>query len=159
MLNFFYKKKRKLTLVAPVKGRVLDITATPDQVFSSSMLGDGVVFEPAEGLVVAPCDGEIILVSSTCHAIALRSRTGVEILIHVGLDTVELDGQGFTLHVEQGDQVKCGDKLLVFDMEYIQRRGKVLATPMVITNGADKVEKIIKNLTSDAENVMEVCVK
>ncbi len=159
MFKFFKSKKSPLLLYVPVKGRLMDISEVPDKVFSGCMLGNGIGIEPAEGLVSAPCDGEIVLVPQTLHAVALRSDEGVEILIHVGLDTVELGGQGFAAHVQPGDKVKRGDKLLTFDMEYIRSKGKPLTTPVVITNMAEKVNNITKFWGRADGVVMEIAMK
>lgn len=159
MFKFFRNKKSPLLVYAPVKGRIVDISDVPDKVFAGCMMGDGIAIEPAEGLVSAPCNGEIILVPQTLHAIALRSDEGVEILIHIGLDTVELEGRGFTVHVQPGDKVKLGDKLITFDMEYIHSQGKPLITPLVITNMADKVDTITKFLDSPDNVALEVVIK
>lgn len=159
MFNFFGAKQRKLLLYAPVKGSVLDLAATPDEVFRSGMMGDGFAVEPAEGVVVAPCDGEIVVMPRTGHAVALRSPEGVEVLIHVGLDTVELGGQGFTVHARPGDKVKRGDRLLTFDREFIRGQGKQLVTPVVITNMADKVERLVKYPDRADGVILEVTVK
>lgn len=159
MFNFFGSKQKNLLLYAPVKGSVLDLTATPDEVFRSGMMGDGVALEPAEGVVVAPCDGEVVVMPRTGHAVALRSKEGVDILIHVGLDTVELNGQGFTVHVQPGDTVKRGARLLTFDMNFIRDQGKQLITPVVITNMADKVESLVKYFDRTDGVILEVKVK
>lgn len=108
--------KRKLKLAAPVAGRIIDITEVADDVFSSKMMGDGFAVEPSAeaDTIVAPCDGEVTLVAKTLHAVALRAD-GVELLIHVGLDTVELAGEGFHALVKAGDQVRRGTPLLQFD--------------------------------------------
>ncbi|HWR42371.1 PTS glucose transporter subunit IIA [Sporomusa sp.] len=159
MFNLFTSKKTVVTLYAPVKGRIIDITEVPDPVFAGLMMGDGLGVEPAEGVIIAPCDGEIVLVSKTLHAVALKTCEGLEVLIHVGLDTVELGGQGFVAHVQPGDKVTRGDKLLTFNRDYIQSQGKSLITPIVITNMADKVAGISKFLDKTNGIIMEVAVR
>ncbi|BBB92628.1 MAG TPA: PTS glucose transporter subunit IIA [Methylomusa anaerophila] len=165
MFNFLKRKKysnssnSSLKLFAPVKGRIMDISQVPDQVFAGCMIGDGVGIEPDEGLIVAPCDGEIAVLPPTLHAVALISNEGVEILIHVGLDTVELGGTGFTAHVKPGNKVRCGEKLLTFDLDYIRSQGKLLTTPIVITNMDEKVSKLMKFVDSGNGVIMEIALK
>ncbi len=111
------------SIAAPVSGKVMDLSETPDEVFASGALGQGVAIEPAEGKVYAPCDGTVTTFASTCHAIGLTSDTGVEILIHVGMDTVDMNGDGFSPKKKEGDSVKKGELLLEFDMEKIRSAG------------------------------------
>lgn len=159
MFNFLRKRQEELKLYAPLKGKIVDITETPDPVFSSKILGDGIAIEPNEGIVVAPCAGKIEVIPSTKHAIGMRTASGVELLIHVGLNTVELDGHGFELHVKVGDQVSCGDKLLTFDRKYILEQDKSLITPIVITNGEEKVKDITKYFDAIDAIIMKVKIK
>lgn len=158
MFNFF-SDKRKLSLYAPVKGRLMDVAEAPDEVFRSGMMGDGIAVDPVEGIVTAPCDGETVVVPSTGHAVALRSDNGVEVLIHIGLDTVELNGQGFTVLVRPGDKVKKGQRLIKFDLAYIKSQNKPLISPMVITNMADKVAQLVKRLDRPEGPVIEITLK
>lgn len=155
----FFSKCKTLSLYAPVKGCIQDVQATPDSVFSSGMMGDGICINPESSVITAPCDGEIIVVPKTRHAVALKSASGVEILIHVGLDTVELGGEGFISHVRQGDKVKLGDKLLTFDASFINSKGKSLVTPVVITNMADKVDRITKHFDRADGIILEIMAK
>ncbi len=122
-------------LSAPITGEMIPLKDVEDEVFSSGALGDGVAFKPAVGEVHAPCSGEITTFFSTGHAIGLTSLDGAEVLIHVGMDTVELNGEGFTPMVKEGEKVKKGQLLLKFDMDLISKKGYKLVTPMVITNG------------------------
>lgn len=133
MLNFF-KGKKEVSIAAPMTGEVIEIAKVPDEVFAEKMVGDGLAIIPSEGTVVAPCNGEIMQVFPTNHAIGLLTKEGVEILIHVGLDTVNLKGNGFKAYVTQGDKVKRGDKLLEFDIDYISQNAKSTISPIVITN-------------------------
>ncbi len=124
-------------LAAPVTGEVKPLSAIEDEAFSSGALGEGCAVEPTEGKVYAPCDGEITTFFPTCHAIGIKSNAGAEILIHVGMDTVKLDGKGFTARAAQGDRIKKGDVLLEFDMDVIKAEGYSLVTPVIITNTGD----------------------
>lgn len=121
-------------IYAPIKGEVKDLSETPDPTFAQGMMGQGVVVFPSEGKVVAPFDGEVTFVFGTKHAIGLKSDKGVEMLIHVGIDTVQLDGKGFEVFVNDGDKMKQGDLLIEFDMEYLAANAPSLATPLIFTN-------------------------
>jgi len=120
--------------VMPVKGRLMNMTEVPDQVFSQKMMGDGFAVDPEDGLFVSPVDGEILNVFPTKHAIGIRSEQGQEILVHVGLDTVDLKGEGFEVYVKEGDMVKKGDKLLKADLSYIREHATAAISPIVFTN-------------------------
>ena len=129
--------QERLILHAPMAGWMGDLSEVPDPVFAERMMGDGVAIDPTEGRLVAPCDGVIVLVPTTAHSVTMRSPEGVEILMHVGLETVALAGAGFTAHVANGDAVRRGDPLLSFDMDLVLARAKSLLTPLILTNGDD----------------------
>lgn len=120
---------------APVKGRVMPVTEVEDQVFASKAMGDGIAIDPAEGKIYAPFSGEITVAFPTGHAYGLKAANGKEVLIHIGMDTVELNGKGFTPHVKQGDIVKQGDLLSDVDLDYIRSQGKPVITPVIFTDG------------------------
>ncbi|BCU82117.1 PTS system glucose-specific EIICBA component [Polycladomyces abyssicola] len=122
------------SFVAPMTGKLMPITEVPDQVFSQKMMGDGFAIEPTEGVVVSPVEGEIVNVFPTKHAIGIRSVGGHEILIHVGIDTVNLQGKGFESFISEGDKVKPGQKLLEVDLDYIKENATSIITPIVFTN-------------------------
>ncbi len=122
------------TLYVPVKGNIIARGEIPDDTFASGVLGDGVGIEPEAGLVVAPCDGEIASLTDTRHAIGMTTDSGMEILIHVGIDTVNMQGDGFTLYVSQGEKVKAGQKLLTFDREKIKAAGYSTTTAVLVAN-------------------------
>lgn len=124
-------------LYAPVKGIVIPREEIPDSTFASGVLGDGVGIEPEEGVVVAPFDGEISSVTETCHAIGITGPGEMEVLIHVGVDTVKMNGDGFTLLVSEGDKVKAGQKLITFDIEKIRAAGYPATTAVLLTNSED----------------------
>lgn len=121
-------------VASPVKGDVVALGNVKDEVFSTEAMGKGVAIEPSEGKVYAPADGEITTFFPTGHAIGMTTEGGVEILIHVGMDTVEMNGDGFTPKAKQGDHVKKGDLLLEFDMAKIKAAGHPVTTPVIITN-------------------------
>lgn len=129
--------KKKIKLTSPMTGEIVDITDTSDPVFSGKMVGDGVTIIPTDGDVLAPMDGKIIQMFDTGHALAIESN-GIQVLIHIGLDTVELNGQGFTKIAHEGQEVKQGDLLIKVDLEKIKALGKSIESPMVIVEAADK---------------------
>jgi sugar PTS system EIIA component len=149
--KLFGKKdiKKEETVVAPLTGKIVSIEEVPDPTFSQKMMGDGIAIEPTEGVIVAPVNGEVVQFFHTKHAIGIKSESGAEILIHVGLETVSMNGEGFEGHVKVGDKVKAGDKLLSFDLELIKEKAASTITPIVITN-SDAVESIDKRAASEA---------
>lgn len=130
---------KKMHVKAPMTGEVVALKDVPDAVFSSGMLGEGAAILPSEGKVVAPCDGVISATMDSGHAVGITSSDGMELLIHVGLNTVELGGKYFKYHISQGDQVKEGDLLMEFDLEAISAAGYQLHTPVIISNTDDYV--------------------
>lgn len=127
---------------SPMEGKVLPLSEVPDEVFSRKIMGAGAAIDPASGLVKAPFDGEVTAVFPTGHAVGLTSTDGVECLIHIGIDTVELEGKGFETLVKQGQKVKAGDDLSRVDLELIRKAGYSLITPVVITNSAQYLDVI-----------------
>lgn len=125
------------TLASPLAGTAKALSECGDAAFASGAMGKGVVIEPEEGKLYAPCDGQVIMLFETLHAIGLKSREGAEILIHIGMDTVKLAGKGFKSYVKNGDQVKQGDLLLEFDISSIKEQGYRMETPVLITNVGD----------------------
>ena len=130
--------KSKLQIYAPITGEVLPLSQVPDPVFSEKMMGEGIAIMPQKGNVHSPIDGIVTLVSTTKHAIGLRSNDGTEILIHIGLETVSLKGQGFTVFVQTGDYVSIGQLLIEVDWEYVRAHAQSIITPIVITNSAER---------------------
>lgn len=124
-------------LSSPLTGKVLALSEVQDEAFSSGTLGDGCAIMPSVGEVIAPCDGEVSTLPDTHHAVGITTDAGDDILIHVGMNTVELAGKYFTPHVKEGDRVKRGDSLISFDMESIKKAGYPLVTPVVIANSDD----------------------
>ncbi|MFD2925167.1 glucose-specific PTS transporter subunit IIBC [Halobacillus naozhouensis] len=124
----------KLEFISPIQGRVLPITEVPDQVFSGKMMGDGFAIEPKDGKIVSPINGKVLNVFPTKHAIGLQADNGMEILIHIGIDTVKLKGEGFTALIEEGDTVKQGQALMEVDLDYVKEHAPSIVTPIVFTN-------------------------
>ena len=138
----------KITISSPLKGEVVPLTEVKDETFASEMMGKGIAINPTEGKVVSPINGTVQMIFKTKHAIGLKSEDGAEILIHIGMDTVQLDGKHFTAHVKDGDKVKVGDTLVEFDMDAIKKEGYELITPVIITNTIDYLEIVPKEIKS-----------
>ena len=122
----------KITIASPLNGEIVPLTEVKDETFASEMMGKGVAINPTEGKVVSPINGTVQMIFKTKHAIGLKSEDGAEILIHIGMDTVQLDGKHFTAHVKDGDKVKIGDTLVEFDMDAIKKEGYELITPCLL---------------------------
>lgn len=132
--DVFGAGSKTLEIMSPLSGEVVPVTEVRDPTFSQEMLGKGVAIHPTEGRVVSPVNGTVDRIFDTLHAISLISDDDVEVLIHVGMDTVKLKGEFFTALVNNGDTVKIGDPLLAFNMEALERKGFELTTPVVICN-------------------------
>ncbi len=124
-------------IASPITGEVKALTECEDETFATGVLGNGVLIEPAEGKVYAPCNGRISNLFETLHAIGIETAGGAELLIHIGMDTVGLNGEGFTAHVKTGDSIQKGQLLLEFDMDFILSKGLPVSTPIIVTNSDD----------------------
>ena len=131
-------------LNSPVKGRIIRLSEVSDETFASEMLGATVAVEPENGRIVAPCDGEIINIFETGHAVCLATKSGGELLIHVGVDTVKLEGKGFTKKVSDGDVVRAGDVLIEADLDVVKAAGYPVTIMVILTN-ADQYSKVNKS--------------
>ncbi|WP_102272030.1 PTS sugar transporter subunit IIA [Cytobacillus massiliigabonensis] len=131
-------KKRRLQVFAPLEGEVFSLDQVPDPVFSKKMMGEGAAILPKKGGVHAPFEGTIILVAETKHAIGIRADDGTEVLIHVGLETVSLKGEGFQVLVKNGDLVSAGQLLMEVNWRAVGEKAKSLITPIVITNSGER---------------------
>ncbi len=138
------------TVYAPMTGKVKDLSEVEDEVFSSGMLGNGIAIEPTNGQVNSPVDGIVTTVFPTKHAIGVTSDDGVEILIHIGMDTVELNGEGFESFVKQNERVKKGDLLIRVNLDKIKAAGLSMITPIVVTNSNS-----YKAISIDAKNTVD----
>lgn len=138
-----------ISIASPLKGRLIKLSDVQDEVFSSGVLGKGVAVLPEKGVLYAPADGTISAFFPTGHAVGMTTADGAELLIHVGMDTVQLEGKGFTPLVKVDDKVKKGQKLLEFDMDLIQNAGYSLVTPVLVTNADDYADVTV----ADAESI------
>lgn len=147
-----------ISLQSPLKGTLLSLAQVPDDAFAGKVLGDGFAIDPTDGLVVAPLDAEVAQVFRTNHAIGLVSKDGLEILIHAGIDTVKMNGEGFQSFVKAGDHVKAGDKLLQFDLTLVKAKAKSAITPVVVTNMdiVDSLETIAKGTVSTGQEILRI---
>lgn len=134
---------KKIEVKSPIKGKLVDVTEVKDEAFSTKALGDGMAIIPDEGKVYSPIDGEVITMVDSNHAIGLSSK-GIEILIHIGMDTVKLKGKHFKAHVKEGDKVKVGTLLIEFDKEEVEKEYDI-TSPVIITNFSE-----LKSLTKTA---------
>lgn len=142
MFGIFKKKRKLVDIFSSFNGRLIKIENTPDPVFSEKMVGDGIAIEPNDGVLYSPVNGTVVQLFPTKHALGIKTDEGLEILIHIGMDTVEMKGEGFKSFVSEGQKVRVGDKLIEFDKDMIQKQHP-LTSPIVITN-MELVDKIVK---------------
>lgn len=142
----------KEVIESPLTGTVLPLSEVKDEAFSSGAMGKGLAIEPTEGKVVSPVKGEVTALFPTGHAIGITSDEGVELLIHIGMDTVQLDGEGFTAHVKAGDRVEVGQTLIEFDIDLIKQAGYPVTTPVLITNADHYLDLLTTDKTGVATN-------
>lgn len=152
-------KSKKETIIAPLTGKVVALEEVPDPVFSQKMMGDGIAIIPSDNRVFSPIDGEIVDVFPTKHAISLRSKNGAELLIHMGLETVNLKGEGFNVLVNSGDKISKGDLIAEFDIEKVSKFGNNVITPIILLNGEQfKLEnkEIKQSITGGNDTLMDI---
>ncbi|MNH86095.1 PTS system beta-glucoside-specific EIIBCA component [compost metagenome] len=143
-------RPRTLEILAPITGTAVLLDTVPDPAFAQKHMGEGIAIEPSEGRAFAPFDGTVALVmDKSKHAVILEHASGVQILIHIGINTVSLKGSGFTTHVQTGDKVKAGQLLIEFDIEAIRNAGLPLVTPVLVPSGLDQVTGVTTNLVGD----------
>ncbi len=151
-------KRTTIVVTAPLSGKVISITEVPDPVFSGKMMGDGAAILPEDGKIYAPIDGVLTTIAPTQHAFGYTGENGQEVLVHVGLETVGLNGEGFTVHKKAGDKVKAGDLVAEVDLEFLKNKGLNTVTPVVICGGADgaAVEVVGTEVTGGKSPVLEL---
>ena len=135
-MGFFDKLfgKKLEGIYAPIAGKAVAITEVPDPTFAEGMLGNGIAIEPTDGKVYAPCDATVDMMFDTGHAVSMTTESGIEILVHVGLETVGLEGKPFTVHVHNGDKVKKGQLMIEVDLNAVKEAGLPTITPVLICN-------------------------
>lgn len=161
MFSKLFKKNQKTPqlIYAPINGEILSIEEVPDPIFSQKMMGEGVAFIPIDGNVASPVNGKVIQVASTKHAIGILADGGTEILIHVGLETVALKGEGFDVKVNVGDSITVGQLLLTYNLQHIREHAKSDMSIMVITNSQSNPHKYEMSLDKDARIAETVVIK
>ena len=132
----------KMTVMAPIDGKVIPLEQIPDETFATAILGPGCGIEPTGDTVYAPFDGTVSQIATTLHAVGVTSNEGTELLIHVGMDTVDMKGQGFTALVKEGQKITAGTPLLKIDLDAIRAAGHPTATAIIVTDGADDVKML-----------------
>jgi glucose-specific phosphotransferase system IIA component len=153
-------KAKKQMVLSPVDGDIVKLEEVPDEVFSAKLAGDGIAIMPRSNTFVAPVSGVVTKIFSTNHAFSIRTSSGLEVLVHIGLDTVELNGEGFKRLVEEGTKVSKGKPIISADLAYIEKQGKPIITPIVVNHEkeltiiSDKVRTI-----REGENLFEVSFK
>lgn len=155
---FGRKKKEPCIVKAFENGEVVAMKDVDDPTFAQEILGPGVAIEPKDGVLCAPVDGTVSLVADTFHAVSITCGCGAEILMHLGIDTVELKGEGFEAHVKAGDNVKAGDKLVTFDIDGIKEKGYKITTPLIICNKDDfsNIETIAEGSVSVGDELLKL---
>lgn len=131
--------KKEVILYAPVKGKVIDLKDVPDPIFAEKMMGEGIAFKFEGNDIYSPVNGEIIMIADTKHALGIKAGKNVEIMIHVGLETVNLNGKGFKCYVKAGDKVKKGERIMSVDQDFMASNNINLITPMIVTSRDNKV--------------------
>lgn len=156
MFNIF--KKKEEYLAAPFTGEVSELQYVPDDAFAQKMLGDGFAITPEENVVKSPCAGEIVQIFSTGHAVGIKTKKGLEVLVHIGIDTVKLDGEGFEKLVKNGDKVEVGTPLIEVDLDFIKENAPSISTPVIITNmeKVKSMEIIKKDRVKAGSKVLKV---
>ncbi len=155
MFGFFKRKVREVR--APADGNIIALESVNDKVFSQKLVGDGVAIIPVSNIFKAPIDGTVTKIFSTNHAYSIKGNKDLEVMVHIGLDTVELNGEGFERLVKEGDGVVCGDAIIKVDFEVLREHDKDIVTPIIITDESD-VKNIEKNLNivKSGDVIMEV---
>jgi len=155
------KENSNLSIIAPISGKVVSLSEVPDPVFSDKVLGDGIAIIPDDGKIYSPVNGEISSIVDSKHAYGFHSDDGLEILIHFGLETVSLKGEGFVSHVEVGDHVKIGDLVAEVDMQFLKEKGINTITPVVICDGADDMQIVAQegNVSASESTILKLVPK
>lgn len=137
-----HKREKKVMIHSPLNSEVIPLESVPDPVFSQKMMGEGLAFIPTSGEVSSPINGKVTQVFPTKHAIGMLTEDGLEVLLHLGLETVELKGEGFNINVNAGDVVRANDSLGTFDLAYIEERGKEIISVLVFPNFEEKISEM-----------------
>lgn len=131
------KKENKKILKSPTEGKIIDLSEVKDNVFSQKIMGEGVAIDTIGDIISSPIKGNLALITETKHAFVIESENGMEVLVHIGIDTVNLKGEGFEILAEAGTEVKVGQPIIKVDREFIKSKGYSLVTPVIVTNHSD----------------------
>ena len=154
---FGFLKRKVRDVYAPVDGQIVTLESVNDEVFSQKMVGDGVAVIPVSNTFTAPIDGVVSKIFSTNHAYSIKSDEDLEVMVHIGLETVALNGKGFTRIASEGDEVKAGDVIIEVDLVYIKEHAKDTITPIIVTDKSDAKEVIKKYMiVKSGDKIMEV---
>ncbi|MCL6603472.1 MAG: PTS glucose transporter subunit IIA [Paenibacillus sp.] len=152
-------QQHTIEILAPVSGQSVPLSEVPDETFAGGHMGKGIAIEPIEGKLLAPFDGKVAHVVKTNHAIILEHASGLQLLLHIGIDTVSLKGSGFISHIATGDIVKAGQILIEFDLEAIRAAGLRTITPVIVTSSEEfnyKVEQHFSKVTANKDSILTV---
>jgi PTS system glucose-specific IIA component len=154
---FGFLKRKARDIYSPVDGQMVELTSVDDEVFSQKMVGDGVAVMPISNMFTAPIDGVVSKIFSTNHAYSIKNDKDLEVMVHIGLETVALEGRGFTRIASQGDKVKVGDVIIEADLAYIKEHAKDTITPIIVSDES-KYNEILKeyNVVKSGDKIMEV---
>ncbi|SFE61504.1 PTS system, glucose-specific IIA component [Paenibacillus catalpae] len=160
-MKWFGKKTNSVSVAAPLSGKLVPLSEVPDEAFAQGLMGDGVAIEPTEGRVIAPFDGVVSHLIDTHHALIIEHSSGLQLLIHVGINTVALNGDGFKALVNTGDSFKAGQTLLECDLDKIRSAGYPVITPVIVANedGAEKVECTFTTVQAGDPDTIKVIMK
>lgn len=158
---FRHKDEQEIIIKAPLSGSIVEIEAVPDEVFAKKMVGDGVAIKPSSDYLFSPVKGEIIQLFPTHHALGIRTESGIELLIHLGIDSVKLKGRGFKTMVKEGQKVIEGEKLIKIDWDLIKNDIVSTISPLVITNieQVKKINLLTTGVINRGENLLSVTLK
>jgi len=154
---FGFLKRKVRDVYAPVDGQVVTLESVDDEVFSQKLVGDGVAVIPMSNIFTAPIDGVVSKIFTTNHAYSIKSNQDLEVMVHIGLETVALEGKGFTRIANEGDEVKAGDSIIEVDLAYIKEHAKDIITPIIILDESDvtQIDKKL-NIVKSGDIIMEV---
>lgn len=156
MFNKLFKKKNNSMVCSPIEGKIVDISEVPDPVFSGKMMGEGIAVIPEGNIIYSPVNGYVAQIFKTKHAILLKSEDDLEIIIHIGLETVNLNGEGFEVLINEGEEVTIGKELIKVDFEFIKNKGINTIIPVVIVNHADKNIAKYLGYKEAGESIMKI---
>ena len=156
-MMFGFLKRKVRDVYAPVDGKVVTLESVDDEVFSQKLVGDGVAVIPMSNIFTAPIDGVVTKIFTTNHAYSIKSNQDLEVMVHIGLETVALEGKGFTRIANEGDEVKAGDSIIEVDLAYVKEHAKDIITPIIILDESDvtQIDKKL-NIVKSGDIIMEV---